>query len=87
MKEPEAENANRPPALTSVPDFPQREPDGLKNGMQYDPRIPEEVALQKLKEDGSKAADDAAFHAEAFRSTPGEELRPKDGTLDGGTAR
>lgn len=53
----------------------------------YDPHVPDESLLNEMQEQDPDALNTPAGHAEAFRSTAGEELRPKDGTLDGGTAR
>lgn len=46
---------------------------------------------EELKNGGKKARtaedDDMAASGEAALTTQGEEMRPKDGNLDGGTAR
>ncbi len=87
MAGPSAERSKHARPLTSVPDFAERNTDNILGPKQYDPHIPEEAVLRELEKETPDTAEDAANHAEAFGSTPGEELRPKDGTLDGGSAR
>ena len=56
----------------------------------YDPELPNQgwIVLDSEHAQREATSADLLFDpAEAALTTQGEEMRPKDGTLDGGTAR
>lgn len=54
---------------------------------EYDPVVPDEKFVDDKEPGKNLPQGTENQHEEAFRSTPGEELRPKDGTLDPSSAR
>lgn len=53
----------------------------------YDPRIPDEVRFREHEAENPGYDQTLEGRAEAAETTRGEELRPKDGTLDPSSAR
>lgn len=67
------------PLLRRGPDLTDREG--------YDPLVPDQAHLQDLEKENPGFDESIPGRAEHFESTRGEELRPKDGSLDPSSAR
>lgn len=76
------EGAQRP-----TPDSSDDSIDRESSGPQYDPRVPDEVRFHEHERENPGYKETLEGHAEAAETSRGEEMRPKDGTLDPSSAR